>query len=87
VKAIDKELKDRKSWEELVLTDAGAKKLKTGMTMTFNKDDVISHFRIMQKRKNKVWLKSVQLYTPEEVDALSDEERERLMYGEAQDNS
>ena len=81
MKAIDKELKYRTSWEELELTDAGAKKIKTGMTMTFNKAGTISHFKIMQKRKNKVWLKSVQLYTPEEVDAMTPEERERLMYG------
>jgi len=85
VKEIDKELKDRKSWEELELTDAGAKKLKRGMTMSFNKDDVISHFKIVQKRKNKVWLKSVQLYTPEEVDAMTPEERERLIDGEETD--
>jgi uncharacterized protein Smg (DUF494 family) len=87
MKAIDKELKDRASWEELELTDAGAKKLKKGNTLTFKKDEVVTHWKIMQKRKNKVWLKQIQLYTPEEVDALSDEERELLMYGNTKESS
>lgn len=43
------------------------KELKVGQTLGFNYEGSEVHYKIMRKHKNKIWVKQVYLYKPEEV--------------------
>ena len=80
IQAIRKELVDRETWENIgdIFTAEGRKKLRKGQILGFMQDGVQNHYKIMQRRNEKIMVKKITVYTPEEVDNMEDDERNAL---------